>query len=324
MTRTIQLRQPGGVDQLVSVEVDLPEPGPGEIRVRHSAIGINFIDIYHRTGLYRLPALPAVLGIEAAAVVEAVGPDVRDLAVGDRIAYAGAVGAYAEARILPAWRAVSLAPSIPDRNAAVALARGITAHMLQTRIYQVGPGTTVLVHSAAGGLGSLLARFARHRGATVIGTVGSAAKAEAARAAGADHVIIGRDADFAAEVAALTSGRGVDVAYDGIGGDTLRKTLACVRPFGTVASYGQSAGPIPPIDIDELGPRRSLLLARPSVTYYMSDPATYRRAATEVLEAAAAGVTPTLGTVYPLEDAARAQTDLESGTTTGCPILVPA
>jgi NADPH:quinone reductase len=323
MTRIIQLTQPGGVDRLQAAEVDLPRPGPGEIRVRHTAIGINFIDVYHRTGLYPLPAYPAVLGIEAAAIVEEAAPDVRGVAVGDRVAYAGAVGAYAQARILPAWRAVRLPDSVPDAVGAVALARGLTAHMLQHRIHPVGEGTTVLVHSAAGGLGSLLVRFAKRRGAMVIGTVGSAGKAELARAAGADHVIVGRDADFAAEVAALTGGRGVDVAYDGIGGETLRRTMACVRPFGTVASYGQSAGPIPPIDVEDIGPRRSLLLARPSVTYYMGDPATYRSAAPEVIEAASAGVAPTLGATYDLADAARAHSDLESGATTGCPVLIP-
>ncbi len=312
MTRIVELEQPGGVERLSVAEVDLRAPGPGEIRIRHTAIGINFIDIYHRTGLYPLPAYPAVLGIEAAAVVEAVGPDAAGVAVGDRVAYAGSVGAYAEARLLPAWRAVPLPASVPDRLGAVALARGLTAYMLQTRIYPVEEGTTVLVHSAAGGLGSLLVRFARRRGATVIGTVGSAAKAELARAAGAAHVIVGRDADFAAEVAALTGGRGVDVAYDGVGGDTLRKTMACVRPFGTVASYGQSAGSIPPIDIDEIGPRRSLLLARPSVTLFMNDREAYLGAAAEVIEAAADGAAPTLGPAYPLEDAARAQADSRS------------
>jgi NADPH2:quinone reductase len=322
MTRIIQLTQPGGVEQLHEVVVDLPGPGPGEIRVRHTAIGINFIDVYHRTGLYPLPGYPAVLGIEAAAVVEEVGPDVRDLATGDRVVYAGAVGAYAEARILPASRALPLPDSIPDEVGAVVLARGLTAHMLQSRIYPVGEGTTVLVHSAAGGLGSLLVRFAKRRGATVIGSVGSAGKVELARAAGADHVIVGRDADFATEVAALTGGRGVDVAYDGIGGDTLRKTMACVRPFGTVASYGQSGGAIPPIDVEDLG-QRSLVLARPSVTFYMRDQAIYRSAGPEVIEAAAAGVAPTPGATYPLADAARAQSDLEAGATTGCPVLIP-
>jgi NADPH2:quinone reductase len=322
-TRVIRILEHGGPDRLETADIDLADPGPGQIRVRQTAIGLNFIDIYQRSGLYPLPGLPAVLGIEAAGVVEAIGPDVDDLAVGQRIAYAGAVGAYAAARLLPAWRALPVPAEISDPVAATALARGITAHMLQTRIYAVGAESTVLVHSAAGGLGSLLVRFARRRGATVIGTVGSAAKADIARAAGADHVIVGRDADFGREVAALTGGAGVDVAYDGVGGDTLRRTLDCVRPFGTVASFGQSAGPIPPLAVEELGPRRSLLLARPSVMHYMAEPAAYRVAAAAVLEAAASGIAPTVGRAYPLDQAAAAHIDLESGTTTGCALLLP-
>jgi NADPH:quinone reductase len=323
MTLIVQLRQPGGTEELEAIHRDLPAPGRGEIRVRHTAIGVNFVDIYHRAGLHPLPAYPATLGVEAAGLVEEVGPEVAGLEAGDRIAYAGSVGAYAEARNLPAWRAVPLPAAIPARIAAVALARGLTAHMLQSRVYPVGEGTAVLVHSAAGGLGSLLVRAAKRRGATVIGTVGSADKVELAREAGADHVIVRRDADLAAEVAALTSGRGVDVAYDGIGGETLRATLACVRPFGVVASFGQSSGSIPVLDLQELGPRRSLMLARPSVMLYMAEPATYRRAAAEVLEAAAAGVVSATGPSYPLRDAARAHRDLESGATTGAPVLVP-
>jgi NADPH2:quinone reductase len=319
MTHTIQLTRTGGPEKLRLTDIALPAPGPGELRLRHVAIGLNFMDIYQRSGRYPV-ALPAVLGIEAAGIIEAVGPGVSDVAIGDRVAYAGALGAYAAARILPAWRAVPVPAGMPDEVAAVALSRGITAHMLQTRIYAVGAGTTALVHAAAGGLGSLLVRWAKQRGATVIGTVGSADKAALARASGADHVIVGRDADFVAEIRALTDGRGVDVAFDGIGGDTLAKTLGCVRPFGTVASYGESAGPIPPLSVEDLGPRRSLILARPSVMHYMSDPATYRAAATDVFATAPA---PTLGRSYALADTARAHADLESGATTGSPYLVP-
>jgi NADPH2:quinone reductase len=319
MTHILRITRTGAPDCLELTETTLPAPGPGEIRLRHRAIGLNFMDIYQRSGQYPV-ALPAVLGIEAAGVVEAVGPDVTDLAVGDRVAYAGALGAYADERILPAWRAVPIPAAMPDDVAATLLARGITAHMLQTRIFAVAAGTTALVHAAAGGLGSLLVRWAKQRGATVIATVGSDAKAALARASGADHVIVGRNADFAAEVRTLTGGRGFDVAYDGIGGDTLAKTLACVRPFGTVASYGESAGPIPPLSVEDLGPRRSLILARPSVMHYMSDPATYRLAAADVLATAPA---PTLGRSYRLADAARAHADLESGATTGSAYLVP-
>lgn len=192
--------------------------------------------------------------------------------------------------------------------------------MLQTEVFAVGPTTTALVHSAAGGLGGLLVRWAKLRGAKVIATAGSPAKAEIARSHGADHVIVGRDADFVTEVRALTGGRGVDVAYDGVGGATLARTLGCVRPFGTVASFGQSAGPIPPVAVEDLGPRRSLALARPSVMHYMTDPARYRRAAAAVLEA---GIAPSLGPSYRLADVAAAHRDLESGATTGAPYAIP-
>jgi NADPH2:quinone reductase len=324
MTYAIRMTRPGGIDVLEGVDVALPPPGPGQILLRHAAIGVNFIDIYHRSGLYPLAAMPAVLGVEGAGTVVAVGPDVATLAAGDRVAYAGApVGAYAAERLLPAERAIALPADIREEVAATALARGITAHMLLTKIYPVERGTVILVHAAAGGLGSLLTKWAKRLGATVIGTVGSAAKGAAAQANGADHVIVGRDADFAQEVAALTAGRGVDVAYDGIGGTTLLKTLQCVRPFGVVASIGQAGGPIPPIEVEELGPRRSLALARPSVMAYMSVLDSYRRAADAVVGMLQAGLAPEIGRPYELAQAARAHADLESGRTTGSVYLVP-
>jgi NADPH:quinone reductase len=322
MAKVVQLRTPGGVDRLEVAEVAVAAPDSGEIAVRQTAIGVNFIDIYLRTGLYPLATLPAVLGVEAAGVVTAVGADVAGLRVGDRIAYAGAVGAYASERLLPAWRAIPLPPTLTDQAAASALARTMTAHMLMRRVHAVGPDTVALVHGAAGGLGSLLTQWAKRAGATVIGVVGSAAKAAAAVQAGCDHVIVGRDIDLAAEVAALTGGCGVDVAYDGIGGAMLRKTLACVRPFGTVASIGQVAGPIACLDVEELGPRRSLLFARPSVMAYMSDATVYRRAAVDVMKAMVEGLLPVIGQTYALADAARAHADLEHGRTTGSVLLL--
>jgi NADPH2:quinone reductase len=262
-----------------------------------------------------------VLGVEGAGTVEALGAGVEGLSIGMRVAYAGApVGAYAEARILPAWRAVPLPDSIPDDIAAVALVRGVTAEMLMGIVYPVGRGTRVLVHAAAGGLGNLLVAWAKRRGAAVIGTVSTAQKAEIARAAGADEVVVGRDADFAAAAQAWTDGRGVDVAYDGIGGATLAKTFAAVRPFGTVVSVGQAGGPIPPIAIAEIGPRN---LARPSVMLYMGDRDNYRRGAAAVLDSLADGLLPTLGTRYALRDAARAHADMEAGRTIGAPLLIP-
>ncbi|MGD0850268.1 quinone oxidoreductase family protein [Bradyrhizobium sp.] len=323
MAHVIRLKAPGGADQLESATIELAPPQGDEIRIRQTAIGVNFIDIYQRMGLYPLPPA-AIPGVEAVGVVTSVGANVTSPRVGDRVAYAGApVGAYASERNLPAWRAVGLPSSIADEAVASVFVKGITAYMLLTRVYPVGRGTTVLLHSAAGGLGQLMTRWARHLGATVIGTVGSELKAETARHAGAHHVIVGRDADFAREVAGLTDARGVDVAYDGVGGATLAKTLQCVRPFGVIASIGQSAGAIPPVDVEDLGPRRSLMLARPSVMAYMNQAQDYRIAADAVLSAVREGILPSAGKAYRLSDAAQAHADLEAGRSSGSLYLVP-
>ena len=322
MARVVCVKAPGGAENLELAEIQLAAPAADEIRLRQTAIGVNFIDIYQRSGLYPLPG--GIPGVEAVGVVTAVGAEVTNVAVGDRIAYAGApVGAYASERNLPAWRAVKLPPALSDESVASVFVKGITAFMLLNRVYPVQAGTMMLVHSAAGGLGQVLTRWASRRGATVIGTVGSDAKAELARAAGAHHVIVGRDADFARAVARLTDGRGVDVAYDGVGGTTLAKTLACVRPFGVVASTGQSGGPIPKLDVEELGPRRSLSLARPSVMAFMNEREDYRRAAAAVLAALAEHELVGIGVAYSLAEAAMAHLDLESGRSRGALYLVP-
>jgi len=323
MADVIRLRAPGGAEQLELAHVELPPPRVDEIRLRQTAIGVNFIDIYQRLGLYPLPEAK-IPGVEAVGIISAAGVDVTSLEPGDRVAYAGApVGAYASERNLPAWRAIKLPDTLSDESVASVFVKGITAHMLLTRISSVGRGSTILVHSAAGGLGQLLTQWANHLGATVIGTVGSEAKAAAARQAGAQHIIIGRNADFAREVAELTGGRGVDAAYDGVGGTTLQKTLSCVRPFGMIASIGQSGGPIPPLDVEELGPRRSLMLARPSVMAYMNEADAYRDAAEAVLAALEAGVLKGVGKAYSLNDAAQAHADLESGRSSGALYLKP-
>lgn len=324
MDLKIQLTGPGGVDRLQAAPCAPQAPGPGEIRIRHDAIGVNFIDIYFRLGLYPLPTLPAVLGVEGAGIVEAVGEGVTDLSPGVRVAYAGApVGAYAATRLLPQARAIRLPDGIATRVAAANMLRGLTAHMLLFRVFPVVPGTTLLVHAAAGGLGGIVVRWAKHLGATVIGTASSPAKAVAARAHGADHVIIGRDADIAREVRTLTGRQGVDYAIDGIGGDMLQKTLACVRRFGTVASIGQASGPIPPLSVEALGPVRSLSLSRPSVMAYSADPTVYPVAAEDLFTAMALGIVSDIGAEYPLAEAARAQADLEAGKTTGSLLLIP-
>jgi NADPH2:quinone reductase len=323
MADIVRLKAPGGAEQLELAQIELPPPAAGEIRLRQTAIGVNFIDIYQRLGLYALPDAK-IPGVEAVGVVSAVGADVNGLNVGDRIAYAGApVGAYASERNLPAWRAIKLLGSLSDEVVASSFVKGITAHMLLNRTYPVVSGTVLLVHSAAGGLGQLLTRWASDLGATVIGTVGSEAKAEIARRAGARDVIVGRDADFARIVGELTEKRGVDVAYDGVGGATLAKTLGCVRPFGVVASIGQAAGPIAPVNVDDLGPRRSITLARPSVMAYLNETETYHLAAKAVLAGIEDGVLSVAGQSYPLSKAARAHADLEAGATSGALYLKP-
>lgn len=324
MTFAISLLSPGGVDRLAPISFDLPPPAAGEVRVRHAAIGVNFVDIYHRTGLYPVPAYPSVLGVEGAGFVEAVGPGVTEFAPGDRVAYAGLpVGGYATERNIPAARLVAVPEGIALDTAAAAMLRGVTAHMLLRRVFPVGPGTRVLVHAAAGGLGQILTAWAKRLGATVIGTVGSPAKAEQALAQGLDHAILYRSEDFVAETRRLTGGVGVDVAYDGIGGDTLTRTLDCVRPFGLVASVGQAAGSLPDIALTALGPRRSLALARPSVFAYAADPEAYRTATAELFTQLADGLPVAIGATLPLSKAARAQSLLERGETTGSVLLLP-
>jgi NADPH2:quinone reductase len=323
MAEIIRLKAPGGAEQLELAQAELPPLAADEIRLRQTAIGVNFIDIYQRMGLYALPDAK-IPGVEAVGIISAVGADVQGFKVGDRIAYAGApVGAYASERNLPAWRAIKLPDTLSDEVVASSFVKAITAHMLLNRTYPVARGTVLLVHSAAGGLGQLLTRRASHLGATVIGAVGSEAKADIARQAGARHVIVGRDADFARIVGELTEKRGVDVAYDGVGGTTLLKTLACVRPFGVVASIGQAAGPIPPVDVGDLGPRRSLSLARPSVMAYLNETEAYHLAAKAVLAGIENGVLTVAGQSYPLSEAARAHADLEAGVTSGALYLKP-
>jgi len=322
-TRAIRIHAPGGPEALVLDTVTLAEPGPGEILVRQRFAGVNFVDIYHRTGLYGAPALPAGLGVEAAGEVERVGPDVTGFREGDRIAYAGLpAGGYAERRILPAARAIRLPDSVGFDTAAAVLVRGLTAHMLFERVRPLRPGDIVLIHAAAGGLGLIATQWAKRRGATVIGTVGDARKAALARAHGVDHTILYRETDFVAAARAATGGRGADMAIEGIGGDTLLRTFDAMAPYGLIASVGQVGGSLPTIDVGELGPARSIALARPSVLrHYLPDLAIYPRAAAEVLAEVAAGLRPVIGAMYPLAEAAEAHRALESGGTTGSVLL---
>ncbi|TFW31110.1 quinone oxidoreductase family protein [Massilia horti] len=320
----VRIHAHGDHTQLVCEPIELAPPGPGQIRIRHAAIGVNFVDVYHRTGLYPLPNLPATLGAEGAGVVEAVGPGVREIVPGQRVAYAGApVGSYADARNLPAERAIVLPDAVSFETAAGVMLRGITAHMLFAWVRKIGPGDTVLVHAAAGGLGLILVQWAKALGAIVIGTVGSPAKAELARAHGLDHAILYREEDFVAATRKFTQGEGVHLAIDGIGGETLRQTLDAVRPYGMVASIGQVAGTIAALDPAELGPYRSIAFARPGVFRFMSDLARYREGAQATLQRLAAGLRVRIGQELPLAHAAQAHRLIESGQTVGSVLLKP-
>jgi NADPH2:quinone reductase len=323
MSKAVRIHEVGGADRLLFETIDTPTPGPGEVLLRQSFAGVNYVDVYHRTGLYPLAGLPAVLGVEGAGVVEALGPNVTGLAVGDRVAYAAPfTGGYASVRTVPAERVMRLTPGVHEDAAAASMLRGITTHMLLGKSFPVREGTTVLVHAAAGGLGLILTQWAKLLGATVIGTVGSRQKADRAIAVGLDHAILYREENFVDAVREITDGKGVDVAYDGIGGETLIRTLDAVRPFGTVASIGQSGGPIPPIDVSMIGPRLSLSLARPSSFAYMNDVPAYRQAATEFLSLVENGsIRIDVDARYPLAEAARAHSDLEARRTAGAILL---
>lgn len=322
MTTVMTMTRPGAPDVLTAAEIDIGEPGAGEVRIRQSVIGVNFVDIYFRTGLYPVAAYPAVLGFEAAGTVEAVGPGVVSASPGDRVAYHGApMGAYAEARILPAERLVLLPATLPDRLMGGTMLRGLTAHMLLHKVRAVGPGDWILVHAAAGGLGQIVTRWAKRLGAHVIGTVGSEGKRAPALEAGADAVLLHGADNWAERARSLADGQGVHLAIDGIGGGMLARTFAAVRPFGTVASLGQPAGPIPPVRVETLGGGRSVALMRPSVMAYANDPDLYRRGAADLIAALEVGLINPIGAAYDLRDAARAHADLEGGRTTGSVIL---
>jgi NADPH2:quinone reductase len=318
----VWLTEPGDISRFRILEQAPAHPGPGEVRIRQQAIGTNFLDVYHRTGLYALPAYPAVIGVEAAGVIEAIGPGVEEFREGDRVAYAGPpVGAYVSARTMPADRVIKLPDTVSVTTAASSLLKGMTAFMLLTETFPVGKGTTVLIHAAAGGLGSLLVPWAKSLDAVVIGTVSTSEKAVIATSLGADYLVVGRDADLVEAVQKLTKGRGVDVAYDGIGGSMLAKSLRAVRPFGMVATIGQAAGPPPPVPVDALRPGKTL--THPSIMAWVSDPKRYRDAASAALSAMERGLVAQVAAEYPLSDVAKAHDDMESGRRAGSILLIP-
>jgi len=318
----VLLNAPGDVTQFRLQDQPPQSPAAGEIKVRHQAIGTNFLDVYHRKGLYALPSYPAVIGVEAAGVVEEVGPDVSGFKPGDRVAYAGPpAGAYASTRIMAAERVIRLPDAVSAKVAASSLLKGMTAYMLMKKVTQVGEGSIVLIHAAAGGLGSILVRLAKSLDATVIGTVSTPEKAALATASGADHLIVGRGADIVAEVKRLTGGNGVDVAYDGIGGDMLLKSIRAVRPFGTAITIGQAAGPIPPVAVEELRPGKSL--SHPSIMAWCADIGRYREAAEAAIAAMERGIVCEISAEYRLADVAKAHEEMESGRSAGSILLLP-
>ncbi len=325
MTHAIRIHEHGGPEVLRWEAVDVGDPGPGELKVRHTAAGLNYIDVYFRTGLYPVPELPCVLGKEGAGVVEAVGPDVGDFRTGDRIAYATApLGSYSEVRIMPAADAVPLPDAIEDQTAAALMLKGMTAQYLLRQTHAVQPGDTILLHAAAGGVGLIACQWAKHIGATVIGTVGSREKAELAREHGCDHPIVYTEEDFLERVRELTDGKGVPVVYDSVGQDTFMRSLDCLQPRGHMVSFGQSSGAIEPFNIGLLAQKGSLTLTRPSLFHYVSSRAELLQCAGEVFDVVSRGaVRIEIGQTFPLAEAGRAHTALEQRETRGATVLLP-
>lgn len=324
MPHAIRIHETGGPEVLRWEAVDVPPPGPGEVRVRHTAVGLNFIDTYHRSGLYPLP-LPSALGSEAAGVIEQVGDGVSGFAVGDRVAYATApVGAYAEVRNVPAGPLVKLPEGVDDRTAAAVLLKGMTAEYLVRRTHAVKPGDVVVVHAAAGGVGLLLAQWAKHLGAVVIGTVGSEDKALLAREHGCDHVLLYRTEDVPARVRALTRGEGARVVYDAVGKDTLAASMDALRVRGLLVSYGQASGPAAPVDPRVLSQKGSLYLTRPKLGDYVRTREELEESARALFDGIARGVLRVrIEQTYALRDAAGAHRDLEARKTRGSTLLLP-
>ena len=324
MPHAIRIHRTGGPEVLQWESVEVTAPGPGEATVRQHAVGLNYIDTYHRTGLYPLP-LPSGIGQEGAGVVEAVGEGVTEVKVGDRVAYAGGpVAAYAELRNIPAHRLLVLPDAISFNTGAAMMLQGLTAAYLLRRTFRVQAGDPILMHAAAGGVGLILCQWARALGATVIGTVGSAAKAELAKAHGCDHVINYSEENFARRVREITGGEGVAVVYDGVGKDTFMGSLDSLRPLGTMVTYGNASGPVPPLDVLLLAQKGSLFITRPTITHYTARRADLVALGAELFDVVLSGaVRIEVNQTYALKDAAQAHIDLEARRTTGSTILLP-
>jgi NADPH2:quinone reductase len=324
MAHAIRIHGTGGPEVLQWEEVAVGEPGPGEVRLRQTAIGLNYIDVYHRSGLYKLAELPAVIGMEGAGRVEAVGAGVDEFAPGDRVAYAGVLGGYAQERLIAADRLVKLPDGIDDETAAGMMLQGMTVRYLLRETYRCTAETTLLFHAAAGGVGLIACQWARVLGATMIGTVGSPEKAELAKASGCTHVINYRTEDFVARVKEITDGRGCDVVYDSIGKDTFPKSLDCLRPKGLWVSFGNASGPVLPFDLGLLSAKGSLFATRPSLMTYTARRGDLVANAEELFGLVASGaIKIEVSRTYPLREAAEAHRDLEARKTTGSIVLVP-
>jgi NADPH:quinone reductase len=324
MTQAIRIHAYGGPEVMKFEEVEVGAPGPGQIRIRHTAIGVNFIDTYFRTGLYKAPQLPFTPGNEGAGVVEAVGPDVTGLAVGDRVAYAGGLGSYSTERLVAAATVVKIPDGVSDEAAAAMMLKGMTAQYLLRRTYRVQKGDTILFHAAAGGVGLIACQWAKHLGATVIGTVGTREKGELAKANGCDHVIYYREEDFAARVKEITNGELCHVVYDGVGKETFPASLDCLRPLGMFASFGNASGPVDSFSLGLLAQKGSLFATRPTLFTYIAKREDLEATAADLFDVVASGaVKIPIHARAKLGDVADAHRALEARETTGATILVP-
>lgn len=321
MPHAIRIHSVGGPEVMKWEPVEVGNPGPGELRVKHTAVGLNYIDTYHRTGAYPIP-LPFTLGMEGAGVVEAVGANVTGFSVGDRVAYANPIGSYCEVRLMPAERAVKIPGGVTDQQAASMMLKGMTAQYLLKRTCPVQPGDTILVHAAAGGVGLILCQWGRHLGATVIGTVGDEAKAELARTHGAHHTILYRKEDWVAKVSEITGGKKCRVVYDGVGKDTFLKSLDCLQPFGLCALYGAASGKPDPLDTGILAGKGSLYVTRPTLFTYTSSREDLVTTTNDLFDVVSRGIVKiNVNQTYALKDAAQAHADLESRKTTGSTVF---
>lgn len=323
MPHAMRVYEYGGPEKLRWEQVQVGAPGEGQVLVRNTAVGLNFVDTYQRSGLYPIP-LPFTPGAEGAGVVEAVGPKVKEFKVGDRVAYSSPIGAYAEVLLRPAERLVKIPAGIDDKTAAAMMLKGLTAQYLIRRTYRVKKGDTILMHAAAGGVGQILCQWAKALGATVIGTVGADEKAALARKAGCKHVIVTSREKFVEQVKAITQGKGVPVVYDGVGKDTFMDSLDCLAPLGLMASFGNASGAVTQFNPGVLAQKGSLFLTRPTLITYTASRAALLSAARELFAVVKSGkVKIAVNQTFPLREAAQAQRDLESRKTTGSTVLIP-